>query len=87
VPPAAGPAPVGGGAPTGGDTPPVLADAAPTSAGLPPLTSVPGMLLMGGLLLAAVAGSWMRRLGVLALGGGAACPHGLDSGLPDLRKA
>ncbi|MFD1246963.1 choice-of-anchor P family protein [Nocardioides ginsengisoli] len=86
VPPAAGPAPVGG-APTGGETPQAMPDTKPTSAGLPPLGSVPGMLMVGGLILAAVAGSWMRRLGVLALGGGAACPHGLDSGLPDLRKA
>ena len=32
-------------------------------------------------------GEHLRRMGALALGGGAACPHGLDSGLPDLRKA
>ena len=36
---------------------------------------------------AAVAGSYVRRLGAAALGGGGACSHGLDSGLPDLRKA
>ena len=55
--------------------------------GLPPLFSIPGLLLMGALALAAVGGGYVRKLGVLALGGGAPCPHGLDSGLPDLRKA
>ncbi len=54
--------------------------------GLPKLFSIPGMLLLGALLLAAMGGNVMRRLGVAALGGGAACDHGLDSGLPDLRK-
>lgn len=64
-----------------------LTDAAPTGAGLPPLNSIPGALLFGGIALAAAAGSYLRKLGALALGSGAACPHGLDSGLPDLRKA
>lgn len=75
----------GGGdsAPSDGD----LTDAAPAGAGLPPLNSIPGALLFGGIALAAVAGSYLRRIGALALGSGAACPHGLDSGLPDLRKA
>ena len=45
------------------------------------------MLLLGGIALAGVAGSYLRKIGALALGGGAACTHGLDSGLPDLRKA
>ncbi|TQK70154.1 hypothetical protein [Nocardioides sp. SLBN-35] len=87
VPSAATPVPVGtvptaGAAPTGD-----LVDAAPTSAGLPELFSIPGMLLVAAFALAAVAGSWFRRLGAAALGIGASCPHGLDSGLPDLRKA
>jgi hypothetical protein len=60
---------------------------APVAAGLPPLFSIPGLLLLGGLALAGVAGSYLRRLGAAALGGGASCSHGLDSGLPDLRKA
>ncbi len=64
-----------------------LGDTAPASAGLPDLFSIPGMLLVGAFALAAVAGSWFRRLGAAALGIGASCPHGLDSGLPDLRKA
>lgn len=87
VPSAATPVPVGavpsaGSAPTGD-----LVDAAPASAGLPELFSIPGMLLVAAFALAAVAGSWFRRLGAAALGIGASCPHGLDSGLPDLRKA
>ncbi|WP_121257884.1 choice-of-anchor P family protein [Nocardioides ferulae] len=64
-----------------------LTDAAPMGAGLPPLFSIPGFLLFAGIAAATVAGSWLRRIGALALGGGAACPHGLDCGLPDLRKA
>jgi hypothetical protein len=67
-----------------GDLPPNTSVSA--SPGLPPLGSIPGMLLFGGIALAAVAGSWFRKLGVLALGAGVPCPHGLDTGLPDLRK-
>lgn len=87
----------GGGGTTGGSAP---ADPAPpadaggfvdTSApslpGLPPLFSIPGLLLIGSVALAGFAGTWFRRLGLAALGGGAPCSHGLDSGLPDLRKA
>jgi hypothetical protein len=66
-----------------GDLPP----AELTGSGLPPLYSIPGAILVGGIALAAVGGSWLRKAGVLALGGGASCSHGLDSGLPDLRKA
>ncbi|WP_395690891.1 choice-of-anchor P family protein [Nocardioides sp.] len=58
-----------------------------TGAGLPPLYSIPGAILAGGILLAAAGGTWLRRIGLIALGGGASCSHGLDSGLPDLRKA
>jgi hypothetical protein len=58
----------------------------PTAAGLPPLYSLPGALLIGGIALASVAGSYLRRIGVLALGGAGSCSHGLDRGLPDLRK-
>ena len=61
--------------------------AAPAAAGLPPLYSLPGVLLLGGIGLAAVGGTWLRRIGLLALGGVGSCTHGLDSGLPDLRKA
>ncbi|WP_166134096.1 choice-of-anchor P family protein [Nocardioides ochotonae] len=82
-----GDVPAGGGG--GGDAAPggELPAAAPVAAGLPALFSIPGMLLLGGIALAGAAGSYLRKIGALALGGGAACTHGLDSGLPDLRKA
>ena len=74
----------------GGDAP-VTDGALPasrlTGAGLPPLYSIPGAILVGGILLAAVGGTWLRKIGAIALGGAGSCPHGLDSGLPDLRKA
>ncbi|MDP2775911.1 MAG: hypothetical protein Q8O61_20320, partial [Nocardioides sp.] len=76
-------APGGDSAPAAGELP---VDAELTS-GLPKLFSIPGLLLVAGLLGAGLVGSYLRRIGALALGGGAACPHGLDSGLPDLRKA
>lgn len=85
APPAsAPPASAGGSAPSADGT---LDDAAPAAAGLPPLYSLPGVLLLGGIGLAAVGGTWLRRIGLLALGGVGSCTHGLDSGLPDLRKA
>lgn len=89
VPPAAGaPAPAGAAPAPAADTPVAdLVDAAPASSGLPPLGSIPGMLLVAAFLAAAIAGSWFRRLGAAALGAGAPCAHGLESGLPDLRKA
>ncbi|WP_235738597.1 choice-of-anchor P family protein [Nocardioides alcanivorans] len=59
---------------------------AASSAGLPKLFSIPGVLTLGAIALAVGAGSWFRRAGLLALGAGGACTHGLDTGLPDLRK-
>jgi hypothetical protein len=56
------------------------------ASGLPELFSIPGLLMMGAIAGACVAGSYVRRMGAMALGGGGACSHGLDSGLPDLRK-
>ena len=73
----------------GSDTAPAAdgnLQAEPAAAGLPPLYSLPGLLLLGGIALASVAGSYLRRIGVLALGGAGSCPHGLERGLPDLRK-
>lgn len=63
-----------------------LDGAVPVSAGLPPLFSIPGVLFLGALVLAVAVGSYLRKMGALALGAGT-CSHGLDSGLPDLRKA
>ncbi|MFC7493306.1 MULTISPECIES: choice-of-anchor P family protein [unclassified Nocardioides] len=80
---AGAPAAAGGDAPAAGD----LGGAALTGSGLPPLYSIPGAILVGGLALGALGGSWLRRAGVLALGGAGSCSHGLDRGLPDLRKA
>jgi hypothetical protein len=81
-------APVDSGSPST-TTPEAVGDlpSAELASGLPPLFSIPGLLLFGCLAGAAVAGSYVRRLGAAALGGGGACSHGLDSGLPDLRKA
>ncbi len=90
--PEPGPAPETGSAaaPTSAGAPPApaVANAVPerASAGLPPLFSIPGALLFGGIALAALAGGYLRKLGALVLGGGAVCPHGLRTGLPDLRK-
>ncbi len=67
-------------------TPDQLTDTSLAS-GLPKLFSIPGLLLFAGLGGALLAGSYVRRLGALVLGAGGACPHGLESGLPDLRKA
>ena len=63
-----------------------LTDPVASSSGLPPLFSIPGLLLFAGLGGALLAGSYVRRIGALVLGAGGACPHGLESGLPDLRK-
>ena len=79
LPPADSSTPAAGG---GADT---LTDAA-LSSGLPKLFSIPGLLLFAGLGGALLAGSYFRKLGALVLGAGGACPHGLESGLPDLRK-
>ncbi len=64
----------------------LLPTSAPTAPGLPKLYSLPGLLLLGALLGAAFGGGYLRRIGLAALGGAGSCGHGLDSGLPDLRK-
>jgi hypothetical protein len=92
---AAGQAPAVGGSP--GEVPPA-ATSTPTTGttevnpvaaipGLPPLGTVPGMLALLGLLLASIAGWYLRRAGGLLFGVGATCTHGLKAGIPDLRKA
>lgn len=57
------------------------------AAGLPPLASVPGALMVGGLLLATGLGWWLQKIGGFVLGGAGSCSHGLETGVPDLRKA
>ncbi len=95
-PPKAGPGP-GGGVPTTGGNPPPTTDAGgpPTQVtpdlvsatpGLPELFSFPGLVLIAGIALASLLGSYLRKIGQLALGAGAACSHGFESGVPDLRK-
>jgi hypothetical protein len=59
----------------------------PVSAGLPALASIPGALLVGGLVLASGVGWWLQRIGGFVIGGAGACTHGLETGIPDLRKA
>jgi hypothetical protein len=65
------------------------AQIAPRSArpGLPPLGSVPGVLIAGGLLIASALGWWLQKIGGFVLGGAGSCSHGLETGVPDLRKA
>ncbi len=84
VPAASGPAPGADSAAAADDD---LGPAALAGSGLPSLYSIPGAILIGGLALGALGGTWLRRAGVLALGGAGSCSHGLDRGLPDLRKA
>lgn len=59
----------------------------PMSAGLPPLASIPGALTVGGIALAGAIGMWLRKIGAFVLGGAGSCSHGLETGVPDLRKA
>jgi hypothetical protein len=63
-----------------------LEDAALAS-GLPPLGSIPFWAFVLGAVGATVMGVYAKRLGAAAMGAGGACSHGLDTGLPDLRKA
>lgn len=77
--------PSGGTGPTGGTTTPIQKTAA--LPGLPPLGSVPSLLTLGALIVAAGLGWFFRAAALTALGAGSTCTHGLVTGLPDLRKA
>jgi hypothetical protein len=83
-----------GGAPAAGDAPAAAPDAlkstpttVPVAKGLPPLRSLPMLLLVGGLALAAAAAWYLRYAGLMLFGGSSACAFGLKVGIPDLRKA
>lgn len=55
--------------------------------GLPKLGSTPFWMLLAGLALALGAGWYIRNAGSLLFGGAGTCAHGLQAGIPDLRKA
>lgn len=59
----------------------------PVAKGLPGLRSIPMLILLAGLALAAGAAWYLRYAGLMLFGGSAACAFGLKAGIPDLRKA
>ena len=83
-----------GTSPTTGEVPPAAVPTGPTTPvqnvsapkGLPPLGSVPMLLMLAGLAVAGGIGWFLRQAGVILFGTGAACAHGLKAGIPDLRK-
>ena len=86
--------PATAGAPVTGELPPAAAPSGTTTPvqqvasvpGLPPLGSIPMLLMLVGLALAGGVGWYLRQAGVILFGGAAACAHGLKAGIPDLRK-
>ncbi len=77
------------GAPTAaGPVPSVSTPIKTTSSapGLPGVGGLPGALALAGFALAGGVGWWLRRGMAGVFGGAGACAHGLQSGLPDLRK-
>ncbi len=73
----------------GAETPTVSTPVNPLSdiPGLPPLGSTPMWMLLAGLALALGAGWYIRNAGSLLFGAASTCAHGLQAGIPDLRKA
>lgn len=81
---AAGEIPPAADVPAAGATTPVQTVA--SIPGLPPLGSIPMLLMLAGLALAGGVGWYLRQAGGILFGGVAACTHGLKAGIPDLRK-
>ena len=71
---------------TGGATSTSTTPVAQTGLSLPPLGTVPKMLILGGLVLAAALGWVLQTAGGTLLGGAGPCAFGLSKGIPDLRK-
>jgi hypothetical protein len=70
----------------GGRTPTETAPVAQAGLSLPPLGTVPKVLILGGLVLAAALGWVLQTAGGALLGGAGPCAFGLSKGIPDLRK-
>lgn len=71
---------------TGGGSPTTTTPVAETGLTLPPLGTVPKVLILGGLVLAAALGWVLQTAGGALLGGAGPCAFGLSKGIPDLRK-
>lgn len=80
------PAPSAPAAASGGDELPTTPVALAAGPGLPPLYSIPGLLLLAGIALAGALGLYVQKIGGAAFGGAGPCSHGNESGVPDLRK-
>jgi uncharacterized membrane protein YgcG len=70
----------------GGSSPSQTTPVAQTGLSLPPLGTVPKVLILGGLVLAAALGWVLQTAGGALLGGAGPCAFGLSKGIPDLRK-
>lgn len=78
------------------EVPPIAGGEAPTVStpvnplanvpGLPGLGSIPLWLTLAGLALALGAGWYIRNAGSMLFGAAGTCSHGLQAGIPDLRK-